>query len=160
MRNSAGTDRDRHAFARVEFGDHSADRRGQGEARRDATAGFDPTDLFLGHAGQAHALARAFHHSLHALAQFGIRDASGREILFLGGDPFGHIEFRQRLMLAHGIERRTHEQLLDETVAARLYHRDIAFVVGDAAHRFDARRQRAQHDFGRADAQVLLQRAD
>ncbi len=94
-----------------------------------------PRDLLVGHAGKAHALPRGVDQRIHARAF----QAAHREILLLRGDPVGHVELEQRLALAHRVERRAHEELLDEAVGARLHDRLVALVERDAADRRERR---------------------
>ena len=147
---------DRHAFARAEFRDDATDRRIHGQSRMDRAGGFDQLNLLLRHAGQSHTLSCTFLQSVQPVTQAAGDDAFGREILFLCRDPFGNVDFGQRLVLAHGVERRAHEKLFHETVAARLYECHVTLVVSNAANRLDHLRKISHGHVSRTHAQVLL----
>src|SRR5439155_20030875 len=68
-------------------------------------------------------------------------DPLRRQILFLRGNPIGNVELGQRLSLTHRVERRTHIESFQETVASRLHDRNIALVIGDAADCLHRRRE-------------------
>src|SRR5690606_37727144 len=116
-------------------------------------------DVILGHARQAHALARAIEKRRHACALIG--HTLDRKVLLLSGNPVRRVQLRERLAFADRIERRARVESLDVAVGARLYDSDITFVECDAAHRFHARRHHVATDLGRSYAKVLLHtRAD
>ena len=78
-----------------------------------------------------------------------------RQVFLLRAGPLRHEELREGLALAHGIERRAHEELLDIARRARLHEGDRALVEGDGADRLDGDGEPPLLRDGGAHAQVL-----
>ena len=142
---------DGHPLARAQLAHDAVHGRGERHVRARLAVPLHVRDLLLGHVEEEQAVARRARELLRARRLA----AAKREVFLLRAGPVRHEELRERLALAHGVERRAHEELLDIAGRARLHEGDRALVEGDGADRLDGDREPPLLRDRGAHAQVL-----